>query len=197
MEDVFEELISSFMENHIGISPHFLSQVLVDELRQSLLLLNAEKLLLAAGVGNAHKLLHDVRVRSDVIYWLDKAHHNAAENAFFSHIEAFIRYLNMTCFTGITECEFHYSVYEKGSFYTKHLDQFKNDSRRTYSMICYLNDHWQSHDGGELLVYQPGNNFKIAPIQGKAVLFKSNELYHEVLLTQQTRLSVTGWLKRG
>ncbi len=35
----------------------------------------------------------------------------------------------------------------------------------------------------------------LRPTQGKAVFFKSNELEHEVLLTNQTRISITGWLK--
>jgi SM-20-related protein len=29
------------------------------------------------------------------------------------------------------------------------------------------------------------------------VFFKSDELLHEVLLTNERRMSVTGWLKRG
>jgi SM-20-related protein len=40
------------------------------------------------------------------------------------------------------------------------------------------------------------NNQKIAPEQGTTVFFKSNELQHEVLVTQQQRMSITGWLKR-
>jgi SM-20-related protein len=40
-------------------------------------------------------------------------------------------------------------------------------------------------------------NQAIAPIQGKTVFFKSDELQHEVLVTNERRFSVTGWLKRG
>jgi SM-20-related protein len=63
-------------------------------------------------------------------------------------------------------------------------------------MISYLNADWKEADGGQLMVYQNYNNQKIAPEQGTTVFFKSNELQHEVLVTQQQRMSITGWLKR-
>ena len=62
-------------------------------------------------------------------------------------------------------------------------------------MISYLNSNWKDADGGELLIHQLDNNQKISPTQGKTVFFKSNELVHEVLVTQNTRMSITGWLK--
>jgi SM-20-related protein len=48
-------------------------------------------------------------------------------------------------------------------------------------------------DGGELMIHQ-NRNQKLRP-QGKTVFFKSDELLHEVLVTQNTRMSITGWLK--
>lgn len=197
MEVVFETLISSFIQTNVGQAAHFLSADLANQLRQQLLQLNHNKLLQPAGTGNGEKLTHNSTVRSDVIYWLDKQHNHAAENSFFNQMEDFITYLNMTCFAGITDYEFHYSLYPIGSFYTKHLDQFKSDPRRTYSMISYLNDNWQSGDGGELLIHQENNHLKISPTQGKTVFFKSNELAHEVLPTHQNRISITGWLKKN
>jgi SM-20-related protein len=196
MENSFEDLIASYIENKVGISEHFLSDALANHLKESLLSLNHDHLLLAAGTGNAEKLTHNTLVRSDVIYWLDKKHNNEHENAFFVQIEAFIEYLNTSCYAGITGYEFHYSLYEAGTFYSRHLDQFQDNSSRQFSMISYLNDNWQEQDGGELLIHQPNNNQKISPTQGKTVFFKSNELEHEVLVTQERRMSVTGWLKR-
>lgn len=196
MENNFEALIASYIENSVGISEHFLSDELANHLKENLLSLNRENLLLAAGTGNAEKLTHNTLVRSDVIYWLDKKHNNPYENEFFVQIEAFIDYLNTSCYAGITGYEFHYSLYEAGSFYSKHLDQFQDNSSRQFSMISYLNANWQEKDGGELLIHQLNNNQMISPTQGKTVFFKSNELEHEVLLTQERRMSVTGWLKR-
>lgn len=195
MENSFEALIATYIENKVGISEHFLSTNLANNLKQNLLTLNQDSLLMAAGIGNSEKLSYDGAIRSDSIYWLDKKHNNAFENEFFAQIEAFILYLNQSCYAGITGYEFHYSLYESGDFYLKHLDQFKNNPSRKYSMISYLNSNWKESDGGELLIHQLDNNQKISPTQGKTVFFKSDELVHEVLVTQSTRMSITGWLK--
>jgi Rps23 Pro-64 3,4-dihydroxylase Tpa1-like proline 4-hydroxylase len=195
MENSFEALIATYIENKVGISEYFLSTELANNLKQNLLDLNAKSLLLDAGVGNSEKVTYDGAIRSDSIYWLDKKHNNVFENEFFIQIEAFIAYLNSSCYAGITGYEFHYSLYEKGDFYLKHLDQFKNNPSRKYSMISYLNADWKESDGGELLIHQLNNNQKISPTQGKTVFFKSDELVHEVLVTQNTRMSITGWLK--
>ena len=196
MKNSFETLIASYIENGIGIADCFIGDTLANNLKENLLSLNANKLLLAAGTGNAEKLVHNTAIRNDVIYWLDKKHNNAYENEFFELIEAFISYLNKECYAGITNYEFHYSLYESGSFYSKHLDQFQDNSSRQFSMISYLNENWKTEDGGELLIYNNGNNQKITPTQGKSVFFKSNELVHEVLVTNKRRMSITGWLKR-
>ena len=195
MENSFEALIATYIENKVGISEHFLSTNLANNLKQNLIALNQQSLLTEAGTGNSKAISYDSAVRSDSIYWLDKKHNNAFENEFFAQIEAFIIYLNQSCYAGITGYEFHYSLYESGDFYLKHLDHFTNNPSRKYSMISYLNSNWQESDGGELLIHQADNNQKIAPTQGKTVFFKSDELVHEVLVTQNTRMSITGWLK--
>lgn len=195
MKNNFEALIASYIENKVGISENFLSNDLANNLKQNLLALQQKSLLIEAGTGNSEIISYDSAVRSDSIYWLDKKNNNSFENDFFQQIEAFIIYLNQSCYTGITSYEFHYSLYEKGDFYLKHLDQFKNNPSRKYSMISYLNSNWQSSDGGELLIHQANNNQKITPTQGKTVFFKSDELVHEVLVTHNTRMSITGWLK--
>jgi SM-20-related protein len=125
-------------------------------------------------------------VRSDSIYWLDK-NNNEFENAFLSKLKLY--QLNESCFTGITDYEFHYSLYEKVTLPAT----CRSISSRKYSMISYLNSDWQA-DGGELMIHQENRNQKITPTQGKTV-FLSDELLHEVLVTQNTRMSITGWLK--
>lgn len=196
MEIAFETMITSYLEDKIGIVPHFISDELAQHLKQNLLDLLQQKLLVAAGVGNEKKFVHNAEVRSDAIYWLDKSHNNPYETEFLLYIEAFIAYLNASCYAGITSYEFHYSLYEAGSFYVKHLDQFNDNSSRAFSMICYLNADWKTEDGGQLSIHQLGNTQKISPTQGKTVFFKSDELEHEVLVTNERRMSVTGWLKR-
>jgi SM-20-related protein len=157
--------------------------------------LYSDQQLQSAGIGNNTIQLHDKLIRNDKIYWLDRSHNNPYEINFFELMDSFVSYLNSTCYTGITGYEFHYTMYEKGSFYKKHLDQFRNNKSRAYSMIMYLNVDWQEKDGGELCVYHPDYLQKIAPRNGKCVFFKSSEMEHEVLVTNEPRLSITGWLK--
>ncbi len=170
--------------------------MLAAHLRENILGLNISKQLRSAGTGNETKLVHDKLFRSDVIYWLDRSHNNEYENEFFDLIDNFISYLNETCYTGITGYEFHYTLYEAGSFYKTHLDQFRNNDSRQYSMIIYLNENWQQNDGGELCIHQNNMRENISPNNGKAVFFKSSELEHEVLITHRPRMSITGWLKK-
>jgi len=92
-------------------------------------------------------------------------------------------------------------LYPKDSFYKRHLDVFQNDSRRTLSVIFYLNDEdWQPDDGGELVIYKLDNNnkeeeFNVTPYGGRMVIFNSRELEHEVKLVNRNRKSITGWFK--
>jgi SM-20-related protein len=106
-----------------------------------------------------------------------------------------VNFLNTTCFTGINDYEFHYALYEKGSFYKKHLDQFKGNNSRQFTLIFYLNEDWESGDGGELRVYIDNAYRDIQPNNQKAVFFKSSEIEHEVLESQTQRMSITGWLR--
>jgi SM-20-related protein len=134
-------------------------------------------------------------IRNDKILWLDPTNKNATELKFFTLMDAFILHLNQTCYAGITGYEFHYTIYEKGSFYKKHIDQFQNNSDRAFSMILYLNIDWTIADGGELCIHHADHIQNISPTNGKCVFFKSNFLAHEVLLSNAPRLSITGWLK--
>lgn len=188
-------LISSFLKDEIGLSDDFLGTVLSKQLQGNLLQLLQKKQFKAAGIGHKKDFIKDKLIRSDLIYWLDRKHNDAHENTFFNLMDRFVQYLNQTCYTGITSYEFHYAFYDKGSFYKKHLDQFKNNNSRMYSMIMYLNEDWQPNDGGELCVYPFGKAQIISPLNGKCVFFKSDQLEHEVLLSHQPRMSITGWLK--
>jgi SM-20-related protein len=196
LQEIFDTLINSFIADKVGITEHFLNEGLADHLRVHLTRLHEEKLFLTGGTGNEQKLVHDKLLRNDVIYWLDRKHDNPYENEFLSLIDSFVSYLNSSCYTGITGYEFHFAIYEKGAFYKRHFDQFRNNQSRQYSMIVYLNSNWADGDGGQLLIHQADNEYMISPTSGKGVFFKSSELEHEVLLTTRPRMSITGWLKR-
>lgn len=195
MNAVFDELIDSYIGTKVGQVEDFLSEELATHLSGNLLGLYEENQFHAAGVGNNAKLVRDKAMRSDVIYWLDQKHNDAWENAFFELVDQFVAYLNRTCYAGINGYEFHYALYEKGSFYKRHLDQFRDNRSRAYTMIMYLNPDWKEEDGGQLCIYHEDRTEIVAPLNRKCVFFKSGELEHEVLLSHRSRMSVTGWLK--
>jgi SM-20-related protein len=192
----FDALIDGYLLNTIGISERFLSDELSKNLSSTLLELYKEDKLKTAKTGNDNATNLNVLIRNDKIFWLDKIHNNASENAFLQLIDRFVLHLNSTCYTGITSYEFHFAMYEEGSFYKKHFDQFKSNASRQYTMIFYLNPDWKIADGGELCVYfKDETTQKIAPTNGKSIFFKSSELEHEVMLSNAKRMSITGWLK--
>jgi SM-20-related protein len=168
---------------------------LLFHLKENLATLYNEKQMKMAGTGKNETHVYDALFRKDIIYWLDRKHRNKYENLFFDQIDAFIIFLNETCYTGITGYEFHYTLYEQGSYYKKHRDQFRENDSRKYSMILYLNTDWTENDGGELCIHHENAVENISPLNGKAVFFKSSELEHEVLVTHKPRMSITGWLK--
>jgi SM-20-related protein len=195
LQEIFNELIDSYIESRVGISKGFLNSSLTSNLRENLIALYEGKQLTSAGTGDENHVVQNKEVRRDMIYWLDRKHDNRYENEFLDLMDQFVVHLNRTCYTGITGYEFHYALYEAGSFYKKHLDQFKNSDSRQYSMILYLNTEWSEDDGGELRIYHSDRFENIAPVDGKAVFFKSSEMEHEVLVTRNPRMSVTGWLR--
>lgn len=196
MSHSFDTLINSYIDTHTGKDPFFISESLADGLRLHILKLQQAGLLREAGTGNGGTNGIHESIRRDKIYWLDHSNHNSFEQEFLQQAEAFIAHLNRTCYTGINASEFHYAVYERNSFYKRHLDQFRTDDNRKFSLITYLNKDWTDTDGGQLQIYKDGYTECILPQARTAVFFRSNELEHEVTLTHRQRLSVTGWLKR-
>lgn len=195
MENIFEDLINSFIENKVGIADKFINDSLAQALTENLQNLFAIDKLHAAGTGHNSGHLVNNLFRGDKIYWLDASHNNAAEDQFFVLMDAFVKYLNESCYTGITGYEFHYTLYPAGTFYKKHLDRFQDNDSRKYSMIMYLNLDWKTEDGGQLCIQHPEGAQNIDPTNGKVVFFNSKEMEHEVLLTNKPRMSITGWLK--
>lgn len=195
MDEQFDLLIDSYLNNNIGIAPGFLTSELAAGLQQNIMQLQKDGLMIAAGIGNEEVKDVNQKMRGDKIYWLDKKHDNPFENEFLQHAENFIDRLNKTCYAGINAYEFHYAVYEEGSFYKRHKDQFKNNDNRKFSLITYLNENWLVSDGGQLQVYNDGTMQQIQPHSQTAVLFKSDETEHEVVKANRSRMSITGWLK--
>lgn len=191
----FASLVDSYLLTSIGSVENFLPLTLALALRQELIELSQSGKMKAASIGHGESKQQNELIRTDSIYWLDKSHVAPAEILFLDIMHEFLLYLNHTCYTGLTSSEFHFALYEAGSFYKKHRDQFHQHEQRQYTFICYLNEAWKIGDGGELCVHHQGSTQLIPPTMGRVVFFKSSELMHEVLLTHKPRLSITGWFR--
>ena len=77
-----------------------------------------------------------------------------------------------------------------------HIDQFRNDKSRQFSVVFYLNENWIPENGGELILYLKDEKKEITPNFGKLVCFRS-DIPHEVKTSQTQRMSLTGWLKNS
>ena len=187
-------MIQGLLDRGFGSVDNWLSDEELDCLRKSVLSRYQDGLFHQAGIGSAENFQKATTIRNDKVLWLERPDPGTCEQAFFQKMDTFVEYLNRTCFTGIKSYEFHYAVYEKGSFYKKHIDRFKNDLSRQFSFVTYLSESWEPGDGGELLLYTEKDVLTISPNPGKILFFRS-DLPHEVLRTKKTRLSLTGWMK--
>jgi len=104
--------------------------------------------------------------------------------------------LNRNFFIGLEDFEGHFAIYPEGSFYKKHLDQFKTQQLRLITCILYLNFDRKTDDGGELRIYTEKETVDILPEACKFICFRSDEIYHEVLPCKSKRFSLTGWLRK-
>lgn len=190
----FEALIDGLAAQDYGMSQTFLSQDLLQGLRDNLLHYRATGAMQPAGVGRKFSYAKNAEIRGDSIRWIEADSENIFEQRFQQHIQDFVAYLNQNCYTGIRDYEFHYAYYEPGSFYKRHLDQFKSHTGRKFSLVIYLNQDWALPEG-ELLLYPGEQTVAILPEFGGSIFFRSDELEHEVRPAQRLRMSIAGWLK--
>lgn len=194
-QELFEEIIENLATNGYAIAEEVFDKAVLSGLHARLLEHIVQRDLQVAAIGNHLQPVKNTSVRSDKIKWIDEHTDDPFEQAFTREVKELCDYLNRTCYTGIRGFEFHYACFEKGAFYKRHLDRFRNDESRKFSMITYLNETWTAADGGQLVLYLPNETVTIEPEWGRTIIFKSEQIEHEVLQSYKDRLSVTGWLK--
>ena len=193
----FEVLIDGLINRGVGSCDFFFEPETVRGLRANLLRHFCKGEMRPAGVGKNFDYTKNAAIRGDLIRWLDKLSSDPFESLFLNKVQQFISHMNSTCYTGINDFEFHYALYETGSFYKRHLDQFKSDKGRLFSFVLYLNEDWVESDGGSISLYLEEGEMTLLPIEGRVVFFKSDQTEHEVHPSMnRPRLSIAGWLKR-
>ncbi len=197
-EEKFESLIEGIVANGYGVCDDFLSSEEVAMLNARFTERFDDGNFKEASIGKQSEVHQAKEIRGDKILWLETNTTNIAERILLDKNQAFINYLNQTCYLGIIDAEIHFAKYDIGKFYRRHRDTFQAQKGRILSVIYYLNNHWQAENGGNLLIYTQENNIEktisIAPLAGRLVCFQSEKLDHEVSETFRERLSVTGWL---
>lgn len=194
MITVFDSIADGLAENGIAVADQFLSQQEVN----AILSLDEFKSGLAefkkAGIGKQHDRQINEAIRGDYIKWLDKNSSPTPVALYLDRLNKLIDYLNQSLFLSMKDYEVHMTIYPAGSYYKRHLDQFKKDDHRKLSVICYLNNDWTDENGGQLRVYLPDGQKDILPVAGRLVCFRSDQIEHEVLPANRERLSLTGWI---
>jgi SM-20-related protein len=152
-----------------------------------------------AGVGRGDELRVRPHIRNDRVHWLEPGRCSTAQHAYLTRLEQLRQAINRTLFLGLFDYEGHLAVYPPGSYYRRHLDQFRGIGRRTVTAILYLNDDWSASDGGQLRIYtdpdDPRRHVEVLPLGGSLVTFLSARFPHEVLPAGRDRLSLTGWFR--
>lgn len=189
-----DRLVDGLADQGYAIIDNFLSPEEVDAILQ-LEEFNGELLQFQkAGIGKKADKQINESIRGDYIQWINPATAVPAIQAYLIKLNDLIKHVNQTLFLSLKDCEVHMTVYPVGSYYHRHLDQFKRDDHRKLSVICYLNRSWQEAEGGQLRIYLSEKEVDVLPLAGRLVCFRSDLLEHEVLPATHERLSITGWL---
>ncbi|MEQ8684946.1 MAG: 2OG-Fe(II) oxygenase [Imperialibacter sp.] len=199
IETRFNQLADDLSENGYGIIESFLSDEEVKDILSVLDHYQEAGDLKRAGIGQAENHQVDRSQRGDLIRWIEPEKAKDPTQVYLDRMRELMRFINRTCFLSLKDFEFHYTLYPVGTFYKRHLDQFKQDDHRKLSVICYLNFDWSEADGGQLRMYKPvgadEQAIDVLPVAGRMVCFRSDLLEHEVLPTAKERKSLTGWLR--
>lgn len=192
--DKLNFIADGLAENGFAIADDFLSPAEVqfilqlDEFRDGLLQFKK------AGIGKLQDKQINEAIRGDYIQWVDRTLAQSPLGVYLTRLNELISFVNQNLFLSLKDYEVHMTIYPAGSYYKRHLDQFKKDDHRKLSVICYLNENWREEEGGQLRIYLPEKHIDVLPLAGRLVCFRSDLLEHEVLPATRPRLSLTGWI---
>ena len=191
----FEAIAQDIFEQGYSIQINTLSSNLANRLCDHVRKIPTVKLC-KAGVGRNEEQMVNSLIRSDKISWINGETEISSD--WLSWAGSLQSFLNQRLFLGLFSFESHFARFGVGDFYKKHQDSFKGQANRILSLVLYLNPGWLPDDGGELVLYAGENEEKlvsVTPIFGTLVVFLSEEIPHEVLLSHRERFSIAGWFR--
>ena len=83
-----------------------------------------------AGIGQAQEKQINEGIRGDYIQWIDPIAAPPVIKIYLDRISQLRMFLNQSLFLSLKDDEIHKTIYPPGSFYKRHLDQFKKDDHR-------------------------------------------------------------------
>lgn len=198
-EATFDVLVDNLAEHGFAIMDNFLSAEACTEIRAIIDRHEEHGRLRKAGIGTGVEYQIDRSIRGDLIRWIEPDQVALVTQTYLEKLQVMMGYINRTLYLSLKDSEVHYTVYQPGKRYQRHLDQFRQHDHRILSVICYLNEGWLPAHGGELRLYLPEKGGTettqdVLPIAGRLICFRSDLLEHEVLPATRARYSITGWL---
>jgi SM-20-related protein len=197
VSEAAESIVAALAGPGWCIAPGFLDESETASLREECRQAHAAGGFHPAGVGQGLARMVS-EIRGDHVLWIEEDQAGPAMKAVLAKLEALRQTVNQVLFLGLFDVELHFAVYPPGTGYQRHLDRFRDDDRRSLTVILYLNEDWAREDGG-LLRFWPeenGDAREIVPVGGTLVTFLSDQFWHEVLPARRERLSLTGWFRR-
>ena len=145
-----------------------------------------------AAIGRGQDAGRNRFVRSNKLSWIKD---DDGDNPWAAWILALQSALNEKLFLGLFSFESHFTRYEEGDYYRRHLDAFRGERNRVVSLVTYLNEGWLPDQGGELVLYHGDESISVSPESRTLVVFLSEEVPHEVKRCMRTRHGVAGWFR--
>jgi SM-20-related protein len=191
MQALFQQMSLSVAQNGFWISDDFVPLELTETLLRHALRKFNEDGFSRAHVGKGIYKKQVQEVRKDQIYWIEDWYSPP-----FSPYGDLLNELRLFCrrelFLPLKRFEGHLAHYEPGAFYIRHVDRHQVQAHRLLSTVLYLND---VKEGGELVLFKGDKVLEtLKPQKGRFIIFDSS-LPHEVLVTHQSRWTLTSWLR--
>ena len=144
-----------------------------------------------AGVSRGADRRLDPTIRGDELCWLEPERFPRLHAAF----DRLRLELNAGAYLGLDRFDLQLARYPgDGEGYRRHRDAFTGGpGSRRLTAICYLNPHWRPEHGGMLRLHGPSGALDVEPWLDRLVVFRSEQVEHEVLPVLAPRYAATAW----
>jgi SM-20-related protein len=175
---------------------NFLSDELCDKLSQISMEKEKRNLFSTGKIGRGIKTQKDHNIRNGSIRWINFDEEDTSLFFLNSILTELMNSISHYFRIPLKRFESQFALYNQGGFYKPHLDQHKLARHRQMTCCIYLND---CKKGGEFVLFKSGSKAQvertITPKKGSIALFFSADIYHEVKLVVEPRLSITTWFR--